>query len=121
MKINRNTINSDIQYCYEKVSKNWTSSGPDFMVLKHIQRLELSRTRLREYLDKTKNLQEKLAIERMILDVESKIGQAQFKLYSTTTMIHQLSTKWLNNWMKKNGHKDRYISYGDVMTVPNKS
>jgi len=121
MKINRNTINGDIQYWYRKVVKNWRSSSPEFLVIKHIEQLELQRTRLREYLNKTKSFQEKLAIERMILDVESKIGHTQLKLCDSMEKVHKRGTKWLNEWMKKNNRQDRYISYGDMKRVPSKS
>ena len=121
MNINRNTINGDIQFWRGTVTKNWRSSGVEFFVARHIERLELHRTRLREYLDKTNNLQEKLAIEKMILEVESKIGQTQLKLSDSMEKVHKLSTKWVNEWMEKNKHKDRYISYGDLMRVPSKS
>ena len=121
MKINRNTINGDIQHWYDKVVRNWRDTSLDLMVTKHIERLELQRTRLREYLDKTESLQEKLAIERMILDVESKIGHTHLKLCDSIEQAHKLGTKWLNEWMKKNNYRNRYISYGDMMRVPSKS
>ena len=121
MKINRNTINGDIQYWYVKVVKNWKGSSPEFLVIKHVERLELQRIRLREYLNKTKNLQEKLTIERMILDVESKIGHTQLKLCDSVEKAHKLGTKWLNEWMKENNRQERYISYGDLKRVPSKS
>ena len=121
MKINRNTINGDIQYWYSKVVKNWNDSSPKFLVIRNVERLELQRTRLIEELARTKNLKEKLGIERMILDVESKISQTQLKLCGSQEKIHELATKWLNKWMKENKHEERYISYGDVMSVPIKS
>jgi len=34
---------------------------------------------------------------------------------------HKLGTKWLNEWMEKHGHNDRYISYSDLVRVPSKS
>jgi len=121
MKINRNTINGDIQYWYQKAVKNWRGAGPEFFVIRNIERLELQRTRLVEQLGKTKTFQEKLATERMILDVECRILQTQLKLSESMEKVHKRSTKWVNEWMKKNNRKDRYISYGDMMRVPGKS
>lgn len=72
-------------------------------------------------MNKTKNLQEKLTIERMILDVESKIGHTQLKLCDSVEKAHKLGTKWLNEWMKENNRQERYISYGDLKRVPSKS
>lgn len=121
MKINRNTINGDIQFWYNKVVKNWNDSSPKFFVVRNVERLELQRTRLTEELARTKSLKEKLGIERMILDVESKISQTQLKLCGSDEKVHELATEWLNNWMKKNNRQDRYISYGDMKRVPAKS
>ena len=121
MKINRNTINVDIQFWYSKVVKNWNDSSPKFFVVRNVERLELQRTRLTEELARTKSLKEKLGIERMILDVESKISQTQLKLCSSKERIHELATEWLNNWMKKNNHEKRYVSFGGVISVPSKS
>jgi len=121
MKINRNTINGDIQHWYSKVVKNWNDSSPKFFVVRNVERLELQRTRLVEELARTKSLKEKLGIERMILDVESKISQTQLKLCGSKEKVRELATKWLNEWMKENNYEKRYISYGDVMRAPAKS
>ncbi len=121
MKINRNTINGDVGYLYGKIVKSVDVANATFWVMEQIERLKLQRTRLREYLDETKNLQEKLAIERMIFDVDSKIGQIEIKLLDSKERVHILATNWLNKWMEKNNKEERYISYGDVKRVPSKS
>lgn len=59
-KINRNTINGDIQYWYGKIVKNWNGLGPEFLVIKNIERLEMQKTRLVENLHRTKTQQEKI-------------------------------------------------------------
>ena len=120
IKINRNTINGDIQYWYEKVVKNWNGLSPEFLVIKNIERLELQKTRLIENLHRTKIQQEKIPIERLAFDIESKILQTQLKMIASIENGHKLATKWLNNWMKRNNLKDRYISYGDTMNVSGK-
>jgi len=120
-KINRNTINGDIQYWYDKVVKNWNSLDPEFLVIKNIERLELQKTRLIENLHRTKIQQEKIPIERLAFDIESKILQTQLKMNASTEKAHKLATKWLNDWMKRNNLKDRYISYGDTMSVSGKT
>jgi len=74
-----------------------------------------------EQLEKTETFQEKLATERMILDVESRILQTQLKLSESMKKVHILSTKWLNEWMKKNNREERYVSYDDMLRVPSKS
>ncbi len=117
MKIPRNTINGDVQYWYSKIVKNCNGLDPEFLVIRNIERLELQRTRLVENLHRTKIQQEKIPIERLAFDIESKILQTQLKMNAFTEKAHKLATKWLNDWMKKNKLKDRYISYGDTMSV----
>lgn len=121
MKVNRNTINGDVQYMYSQVSKKWKSVDPTNRIIRFTERLELQKTRLREEVDKAKNVQEKISIERLILDVESKILQTQLKLAESIRVTHELTTKWVNDWMKKNKHKDRLVTYYDVLTVSSKT
>jgi hypothetical protein len=121
MKVNRNTITSDISYLYSQATKRWKSIDPSDWIIRYLERLDVQRSRLREEMDKTKNFQEKLGIERLILDVESKILQTQLKMLESVRQNHSLSIKWLNDWMKKNKYKDRYISYYDVCSVSEKS
>lgn len=121
MKVNRNTINGDIQYWYYQVSKKWKSADPTIWVRRYIERLELQKTRLREELDKAKNIQEKISVERLILDVESKMLQTQLKLLESLRLDHESATKWINDWMKKNKHKDRLSTCSDIFYVSAKS
>jgi len=120
MKINRNTINGDIQYWYSKVVKKW-EFDPSYSIIRHIERLELQKTRLREELDKSQSLQEKMSVERLILDVESRILQTHLKLTEAIRLNHDSAVKWLNDWMKKNKRQDRYLTYLDLVAVSPKS
>ncbi|HSB56833.1 MAG TPA: hypothetical protein VLD38_03360 [Nitrosopumilaceae archaeon] len=121
LKINRNTINGDIQYWYSQVAKKWKSINPTNWIARYIERLELQKTRLREAIDSSKNAQEKISHERLILDVESRILQTQLKLLDSFRLNHDMATRWLNNWMKKNNHKDRFLTSYDVLGVSEKS
>ena len=120
-KINRNTINGDIEHWYSKISKNWDGASPFILVGAQIERLDLQKIRLREYLDKAENLQEKLAIEKRILDVESKIAQTELKLCNSKEMVYKCATQLINNLMKNNKDDKRYISSGEMLRVPSKS
>jgi len=56
-----------------------------------------------------------------IISQNQKILQTQLKVTASIENAHKLATKWLNGWMKKNDLKDRYISYGDTMSVSGKT
>ena len=91
IKINRNTINGDIKHWYSKITKA-NDIQPESAIYMIIERLDIQRTRIREYLDNTINISEKITIERMITDIDYKIAQINVKLYfSDTKMVMNLS------------------------------
>ncbi len=79
MKINRNTINSDIKQLYLTLESNWEKTTAVSLLQNHIESVLAQKRRLREALDNTEKFSEKLAIEKMILQVESKINQFQLR------------------------------------------
>jgi len=72
LNVNRNTINQDIREWYLKVSEELPEQNSS-LLLKQIQRLEMQYSRLAEELDKCKDFKEKIAIERLMFTVSSKI------------------------------------------------
>ncbi len=79
MKVNRNTINSDIKQLYLTLETNWEKTSAVSLLQSHVASVLAKKRRLREELDNTEKLSEKLAIEKIILQVESKINQFQLR------------------------------------------
>jgi len=79
MDVNRNTINSDIEQLYLTLESNWEKTTSVSLLQNHIESVLAQKRRLREALDNTEKFSEKLAIEKMILQVESKINQFQLR------------------------------------------
>jgi len=79
MKVNRNTINNDIKQLYLTLESNWEKTTSVSLLQNHIESVLAQKRRLREALDNTEKFSEKLAIEKMILQVESKINQFQLR------------------------------------------
>ncbi len=79
MKVNRNTINNDIKQLYLTLETNWEKTTSVSLLQNHIESVLAQKRRLREALDNTEKFSEKLAIEKMILQVESKINQFQLR------------------------------------------
>ena len=102
MKVNRNTVNGDIDYWYSKIVQNINTFDPSYAIMVNLQRLDIQRSRLREQLDKTETFQEKLALERLILEIDSKILNTHYKLTNSTRYLFDHSTEIMNDWMKKN-------------------
>jgi len=80
MKINRGTINRDIMFLYSNVEKKWADLDPTNYVMNQVERLKIQRTRLRNQLDYVKLFQEKMAIEKLIFDIDIKITNFQIRL-----------------------------------------
>ncbi|GFN40538.1 MAG: conserved hypothetical protein [Marine Group I thaumarchaeote] len=87
MKINRNTINSDISFLYSQISKNWKNYDIGSWIIKQFQRLEEQRTRLSEELEKQDQLNNKLVIERLIFDIDNKITQIITKVMPSQSFL----------------------------------
>ena len=121
LKKNRNTINNDIKYMYIDIVNDWSGYSPTYYIMILIERLESQRTRLREQLDNVEKTSEKLAIERMIHVIESKIIQTQVNICNSRHNRHRFATTWLNTWMKENNHENRFLSYNDMIKTKGKA
>jgi len=121
MKINRNTINGDVDYWYAKIHANSNNIDPEPSIVFSIQRFNVQRSRLRENLDKAENFQQRHAIEKMIFDIDCKIVYTQIKLANSMTRVYKLSMGFVNDWLKENGTDTRYMTYFDTITVSKKA
>ena len=117
MKVNRNTINGDIDYWYSKITKNYNVFDPEPEIIINLHRLENQRTRLREELDKAVSIQEKLAIERFICDITSKISNTHQRMAESARRVWDLSVNSLNEWMEENKKTVRYLNLSDKLCV----
>ncbi|MDH3395539.1 MAG: hypothetical protein OEL52_05215 [Nitrosopumilus sp.] len=116
MKINRNTINGDIKHWYSIIS-NSNDIQPESALFTILERLDIQRTRTREYLDKTSNISEKITIEKMILDIDCKIAQINQRIFESAQAMMSFAIKFLNDHLKEKNQKQRYLTFGQKMTV----
>ena len=121
MKINRNTINADIDYWYAKIYVNSNVFDPEISVVINIHRFDIQRSRLRENLDKAENFQQRHAIEKMIFDIDREIINTQIKLANSLKRVHKLGIDHLNSWLKENKNDTRYLNYFDTIAVSEKA
>ena len=121
MKINRNTANGDIDYWYSKIVQNTNIFDPSYAIIVNLQRLDIQRSRLREQLDKTETFQEKLVLERLILEIDSKILHTHNKLTDSTRNLRDYATEHLNEWLKENKKDERYLTLFDKISVSEKA
>lgn len=121
MKVNRNTINGDIDFWYGKILTKSNFLEPEMAVTVNLQRFNIQRSRLRERLDKAENFQQRHAIEKMIFDIDCKIINTQMNLANSMKHVHKLGTTYLNNWLKDNGKDNRYLTFFDTISVSGKA
>jgi len=121
MKIPRNTINSDIDFWYSKITDSRNFIDPENTVITNLARMEQQRIRIREYLDNYKSLQDKLAIERMLSDVEFRINNTYLKLSDSTQKKFDYIVNEINNISEKNHLKIKFLSLFDTISVSSKT
>ena len=109
MKVHRNTINEDIKYWYSKLIDQFNEYGFEAIMQEYIIRLESQRTRLLELLDKEKELMSKLAIERLITDVESRLQNILFRIAELENYYNKYGLKMANDALKKIDNQKKFF------------
>ena len=121
MKINRNTINGDIDFLYRITVKNYDLVNPTTAIIKQLTKLEIQKTRLRESLDKTQHSSERISIERLLFDIDSKIIHVRIKISESHYRVHEKATAWINRHMQKNDVMGSYFPYFGTLHVSKKT
>ena len=121
MKINRNTINGDIDNWHGKILTASNDVDPETTITVNLQRFNVQRSRLRESLDEAENFQQKHAIEKMIFDIDCKLVNTQMNLANSMKRTHQLVTHFLNKWSKENGKDNRFQKFFDTVSEKSKA
>lgn len=117
MKISRNTVNKDLSFWFSRIIENSKILDPELIIEVNLERLDIQYTRLREQLDKTNSVQEKNTIERLILDVNSKINYTVQRRAEGSVRIMNMVTERLNKWMEENRKDTRYMTLFDKLKV----
>jgi transposase-like protein len=83
LDVNRNTINEDLKYWYSQLALEINSETVVSSALKQIHNMELQKTRLREQLENTTEFSQRLAIEKLLFEIDSKLAQHITKIMSS--------------------------------------
>ncbi len=62
LHVNRNTINSDINYLYSQLAEKWENQDISGLILSQIEKMKYQRDRLYEELEKQEDFTKKLSI-----------------------------------------------------------
>jgi len=121
MNINRNTINSDVSFWYSKLRVENERKTYDDWLNKQLSRMESQRVRLRKEIDSDIALHETLQVEKMILDLDSKISNLIIKIETSKQVYHELAIKFINEWMEEHKYENRFMLASSLYTIPKKS
>lgn len=121
LKVNRSTINRDIMQWYANISNKWRHIDSTAYVMNQVERLDLQRTRLRKQLDKVELFQEKIIIEKLILDIDIKITNFQIRLVETTSNVAEKTVDMVNQWYEKEKTGKRLITPYMFLKVTDKA
>ena len=117
IKTSRNTINSDISFWYGQIRKNEDRTLRIDWINKIFYRLEARRVRLMEKLEKIKSLGDWLLIEKMINEIDTKTTQTLVKLETGGPTNYDRVMKTINQFLKDNGYEERYVLWGQAISI----
>ena len=121
LKVNRGTINRDIMYWHASIVNKWRHLDPIALVINQVERLELQRTRLRKQLDTVESFQEKITIEKLVLDIDMKITNFQIRLVEAARNINKKIADGINEWQEQEKNDKRVISQDIFLEVSEKA
>lgn len=117
LKINRNTINSDITYWYSQLQKEDNKISVEDLLNKMFYRLETKRTRLMEKLDKATSLNDFAMLEKMLYEIDIKIVHIAMKMQFSEKRNYDRVMKMFNSWLEEHGYKEKYVLWGQTLKV----
>ena len=117
MKMNRHTIAADITYWYGALASEWEKIDIHGWCMKQLHSLETQKNILLTELKKAKRVQERVSIERLILEVDDRITKLIMQVNKSDDKIRQSSLALLNRWADKNGLEHRFIDQLSLLKI----
>jgi hypothetical protein len=119
MKVDRNTINNDLKILYREALKDYDPEDMslDDIVQKQLLRLETQRDRLGLYLCVAKDINNKIAIERLIADIDFKLIIAIEKVNYNASRFWGEIIKELNKIAQNENLNGRFTSLFELRKI----
>jgi hypothetical protein len=119
MKVDRNTINNDLKILYSEALNDYNPSDMslDDILQKQLLRLETQRDRLGLYLCDAKDINNKIAIERLIADIDFKLIGAIEKVNHNTARFWDEIIKRVNKLAEIKKLDMRYSSLFELHKI----
>lgn len=116
MKINRKTIDSDVDYWYSILIKKWQNIDIKNHIVKQIQMMDSQRERLLE--EREKNPEQILFMEKLIFEINEKIANLLIKIESKDIAVKEEANKLVCDWAQKQGLDFRAIDPWRLANIP---
>jgi hypothetical protein len=118
MKVDRNTINNDLKVLYNKAIRDYNSDKSfDDIIEKQLVRLETQRDRLGLYLSDTKDINDKLAIERLLADIDFKVIGVIDKLNQKIVQHYNAVIEHVNKIAEKEKLNARFTNLFELYRI----
>jgi hypothetical protein len=119
MKVDRNTINNDLKILYRQSLNDYNPKelSLDDILQKQLVRLETQRDRLSLYLCDAEDVSSKIAIERLIADIDFKLIGAIEKLNHNIERFWEQIIKQLNKIAENEKIDTRYTSLFELRKI----
>jgi hypothetical protein len=123
MNVDRNTINNDLKLLYVEALKDYDPEDMslDDILQKQLLRLETQRDRLCLYLCDAKDINNKIAIERLITDIDFKLIGAIEKVKHNAGRFRDEITKEVNRIAEHKKLNIRYTSDFELCEISTES
>jgi hypothetical protein len=123
MNVDRNTINNDLKILYNEALNDFNPNDMrlEDILQKQLFRLETQRDRLGLYLSDAEDINSKIAIERLIADIDFKLIAAIEKLKHNSDRFWDEITKKANKITEKNNLDIRYTSLFELREISKES
>jgi hypothetical protein len=108
-------------YWHANIVKKWRHLDPEIFVMMQVEKLELQKTRLRKQLDNVKSFQERITIEKFILDIDMKIANIQIRLVDAKSKIKSHAANQINRYFKEKKVKRRVMTPDVFVEVSDKA
>lgn len=117
MKVDRNTVNNDIRLLYGELGQEWGRIEFEDFHARQVARLESQRARLLTYLDKTDDVEKRLALERLVTDIDMKLLASSTKIYYSTVSFNDQLRKRMNETAKKEKREWGYTTLFELIKI----
>ncbi len=79
LNVNRNNVNDDIEFWYSQLGNKSGSLDYNAQMTEHFLIMKIQRGRFLEYLDEAETLDEKIRLEKLIMDIVYRLAQISSK------------------------------------------